>query len=97
MIISMTDPAIWPVESVKAIADKFGFVVLNRSSINLQEVINGSSTLNNIKSSIDVVNEFPGNFDSSTKAREEIRQGKRANELLHESVCDYIQKNKLYV
>lgn len=99
LIMSMKDANIWPVESVRSIATKYGFIVINRFSIDLREVIDSSEILTEIKRHIEIVDhhQHPSSFDSSTKARETIQAGTRPDDILYSSVCDYIEKNGLYI
>ena len=92
----MQDPLIWRPENVKAIAKKFGMLVINRFAINLPQFIAETPVLKECASFIDIVNNFPGSNDSSTLARQVIKEGKRPTDLLYDSVCDYIDENHLY-
>ncbi|GAB1604302.1 nicotinamide/nicotinic acid mononucleotide adenylyltransferase 3-like isoform X2 [Argonauta hians] len=89
-------PNLWRKEHIEEIVGNFGLVCINRAGSDPYRFIYESDVLTQHQENIIIVTEWISNEISSTKVRRALRREQSVKYLLHDSVIDYIKKEKLY-
>jgi len=96
LLESFSTKDLWLETEIRKIVGHYGIVVIKRPSYNVDEIIQQSPLLTELKDNIVIVSEHFTNDASSTKVRAAIRQKRSIRYVVPDLVADYINKHNLY-
>ena len=95
LLESFSDPPnLWSDEDIETIARDFGLAVITRVGSNPEKYVNQHPILKLYKDNIQIISSDKS--ISSTQVRNAVELGQSITHLVPESVCQYVEDNKLY-
>lgn len=96
LLSSVLVPNLWATEHLDIIFGKYGVAVIERTGMDLNELINNNSILYKYKHNIHIIPQTITNTISSTSVRQLLQKNQSVKYLIPDKVIDYIVKHELY-